>query len=247
MDDGTLVLSTQTQQQLVVTAKLTVSGPFASSPFAIFATESVTFDASGSAATRGNSAVLIASYAWDFNGDGVADETTTTPIIMRKPYPSGGTFTPSVTVTATDSIGSGTSTALQSITVQSEPALAHGKLSWTHHLKVSAGQDQVFTATFTNPSSNNLYIYVEIDIVSVTGSQQIRAFVSNNGAPILVNAGQLVKASTTVSASQFTAGASYDVTATIWYNVDNAPIGPGTGANGYLIGANSKSGSFAAV
>ncbi|OLD14340.1 MAG: hypothetical protein AUI97_01860 [Crenarchaeota archaeon 13_1_40CM_3_52_17] len=247
MDDGTLVISTQTQQQLVVTAKLTVNGPFASTPSAIFATETVAFDASASTATRGNNAVPIISYAWDFNGDGVTDETTTTPIIMRKPYPSGGTFTPSVTVTATDNIGSGTGTASQTITVQSEPVLAHGKLSWTHHLKVSAGQDQVFTATFTNPSSTNLYIYVQIDIVSITGSQQIRAFVSNNGPAILVNSGQLVKASTTVSASQFTAGASYDVTATIWYNVDNAPIGPGDGANGYLIGANSKSGSFAAV
>jgi len=243
--DGTLTIRTTT---LTCTATLTVSGPFTSNPSAIFVTETVHFDASGSSCARDGTSVPISSYAWDFNSDGITDMTTTTPILDTKPYFSTGTFTATVTVTAIDSFATASASASQTVTVQPEPRLAHGKLSWTHHEKASAGQDQTFTAVVSNPSTLTVYVYVQIVITPRDGSTPFTVFIQDtDGTGILLSPGQLTKnLSVTVSASTFKTGIKYDLTATIWYNIDDAIVGTGSGVNGYLVG-NSKSGAFAVV
>jgi hypothetical protein len=61
----------------------------------------------------------IASYAWDFDGNGTTDRTTTTGTTVFA-YAAKGTFTPKVT--ANDFRGGGT-TAVRSITVTAAPPL----------------------------------------------------------------------------------------------------------------------------
>jgi len=69
----------------------------------------ITFDASASRDPDGS----IARYEWDFNGDGVFDQTTTAPTVSYT-YATSGTKT--VTVRATDNEGA-TSRATQSVVV----------------------------------------------------------------------------------------------------------------------------------
>lgn len=64
------------------------------SPTSPFTGQTVTFDASNSYATGSES---IDEYVWDFDGDGTADETTSTPMTTHT-YTSSATYDPSVTV-----------------------------------------------------------------------------------------------------------------------------------------------------
>lgn len=71
----------------------------------------VQFDGSVSAVPGGRT---IASYEWDFDGDGVVDRTTRTPTTDAG-YPKAGTFRASLTIT--DSTGAVSAAATKTITV----------------------------------------------------------------------------------------------------------------------------------
>ena len=68
------------------------------------ASENVTFDASNSTDADGE----ITEYAWDFDGDGVVENTTSDPVTTYA-YPENGTYTVTLTVTDNDSATNSTS------------------------------------------------------------------------------------------------------------------------------------------
>ncbi len=71
---------------------------FTTAPAKPHINEPITFDASATVASNGT----IAEYAWDFNGDGIFDQTTKDPVVTHT-YTVAGTK--SVTLKATDSNG----------------------------------------------------------------------------------------------------------------------------------------------
>ena len=78
--------------------------------------DSVTFDASGSSDEGGD----IATYRWDFDGDGTVDRNTTDTATVTHEYESSGSYDPAVTVVDDDG---NTDTASASITVEKREAL----------------------------------------------------------------------------------------------------------------------------
>ncbi len=79
----------------------------------------VTFDPTGSLDPDLGGAIV--SYAWDFDGDGTTDQTTTTPAPVVHTYTGFGQFTASVTVTDEDGA---TTVATFVVTIVNEPPVA---------------------------------------------------------------------------------------------------------------------------
>ena len=77
----------------------------------------VSFDASASSDAEAPGG--IASYAWDFNGDGVTDQTTTSPTTAFT-YTSLGSFSARLVVADSDD-GQASPAAVQTVTVQNAP------------------------------------------------------------------------------------------------------------------------------
>ncbi len=223
LTDGTVRLV----QEIV--ADFTWTGPFGDGN--LYQTEPVAFTAIVTGGTPPY------TFSWTF-GDG----TSGTGDPVTHTYAALGDYP--VTLTVTDNAG-GLGTASHTVHVQDEPRLARGKLSWTHHLKVSAGVDQVFTAVMQNPSDGTIYAYTKVVITPVDRGAAISVF-----SPITQLApGEFKKVSFTISHTLFTPGMKYTLEATIWYNITSVePIGstPVTDVAGYVSG-NSKTGSFATV
>ncbi len=103
-------LTAPTKITLNTTEPFVISGSTNQPPIAAFTTtpakphinEPVTFDASASKDPDGT----IASYEWDFNGDGVFDLKTTKPVVTHT-YATSGTY--NVTLRVTDNEGATTS------------------------------------------------------------------------------------------------------------------------------------------
>lgn len=72
---------------------------FTATPSSVSRGQAVTFDASASHDVEPGSG--IATYAWDFDGNGSTDQTTTSPTVTFA-YSSLGTFTPQLVVTDSD-------------------------------------------------------------------------------------------------------------------------------------------------
>ena len=84
-------------------------------PSTAVAGQAVTLDATSSTDDG-----TLSSYAWDFDGDGSADATTSAPTVSHV-YPAAGSFTPRVTVT---DAGAATASASSSIAVSAAPVVA---------------------------------------------------------------------------------------------------------------------------
>jgi PKD repeat protein len=104
-----------TQSVAVVSPAPTAS--FTVSPAAASTGQAVTFD--GSASHDAEPGSGIAKYAWDFDGNGTTDQTTTTPTVTHA-YAGPGTFPARLVVTdSDDGISSGAAT--QTVTVTGPP------------------------------------------------------------------------------------------------------------------------------
>jgi uncharacterized repeat protein (TIGR01451 family) len=105
------------------------------------ANQTVTFDASGSTDAIGS----IIEYAWDFDGDGVFDTTTTDPTTTHA-YSQAGTFT--VGLKVTDDYGDTSDVVSRVVTVESvKLSVTAPTLSPT---KVKGGQIVTFASDVTN-------------------------------------------------------------------------------------------------
>jgi PKD domain-containing protein len=103
-----------TRNFALVPERLAPTASMTANPQTATRTTSVAFDGSGSRDTELPGG--IASYAWDFDGDGTTDQTTTTPTTTHT-YAALGTFTARLVVTDSDD-GLASAPATLTVTVQ---------------------------------------------------------------------------------------------------------------------------------
>ncbi|MFL5894394.1 MAG: PKD domain-containing protein [Thermoleophilaceae bacterium] len=122
------------------------------------------FSASPSTATRGQAVTFtgtqsrdaevasggIASYAWDFDGDGTTDQTSTSPIVTNT-YSALGTFNARLVVTDSDD-GFTSQPASQTVTVQNAPPFA--RLAFSPSLPVTGRPVTFSGATSSDPDGS---------------------------------------------------------------------------------------------
>lgn len=109
-----------TRNFAIVPDRLPPVASFTASPATTTRGATVTFD--GSASGDSEYPGGIASYAWDFDGDGTTDQTTTTPTVTHS-YSALGTFNARLVVTDSDD-GLQSQPVTQAVTVQNVPPVA---------------------------------------------------------------------------------------------------------------------------
>lgn len=114
--------------------------------------QNITFDGSGSHDSEAPGG--IASYAWDFDGDGTTDQTSTTPTVTHA-YATLGTFTAKLVVTDSDD-GLSSAPASQTVTIQNAPPVA--AITFTPFPAI-AGKPVAFSGTASHDPDGSIVDY----------------------------------------------------------------------------------------
>ena len=144
IDDGNATDSTS--RTVAVTEPTTTDGneapsaAFSYTPAAPNASETVTFDASNSTDADGE----ITEYAWDFDGDGVVENTTSDPVTTYA-YPENGTYTATLTVTDNDSATNSTS---REVVIEAASSGDSGSNTTSASITINEGSTNIDESTY---------------------------------------------------------------------------------------------------